>query len=46
MAIGVAIVRNPRSRAASGTGQDEGPPMPVDELLEAAAFGHEAKPPL
>jgi hypothetical protein len=42
LAIGVAIVRNPRSRAAAGTGQDEEPPMPVDELLEAAAFGHEA----
>jgi hypothetical protein len=40
------IVRNPRSRAAAGTGQDEEPPMPVNELLEDAAFGHEAKPPL
>ena len=46
LAIGVAKVRNSRSRAAADTGQNEEPPMPVGELLEVAAFGHEAKPPL
>jgi hypothetical protein len=33
-AVGTAIVRNARRRAAAGAGQDEEPLVPLDELLQ------------
>jgi hypothetical protein len=44
LAVGVAIVRNPRPRAAASAGQDEEAPMPVDEVREAGVSAHLVEP--
>ena len=45
LTVGVAIVGNARARAAAGAGQDEETSMPLDEVLETAAFRHEIRLP-
>ena len=42
-AVGVAIVGNARVHAAAGAGQDEQPPMPIDEFLKGGGRRHATK---
>ena len=43
LTVGVAIVRNPRIRAASRPGEHDQPPMPADEIFESAEPSHAEK---